>query len=81
MMRDDWAAISSTLALTVAPEQRGELLRLASRLGLRPEQLVMKAVRHYAAAIGVPAMGVDNGDEYGQRVVQHEAMVRGLGNG
>ena len=61
---------------------RLELEQVAAMLGCSASELQARALRVYLRTLGVPrgsmSLGVDNGDEYGQRVVTHAAMVRGM---
>lgn len=65
-----------------AVADRVELEQVAAMLGCTASELQARALRTYLRTLGVPrgnlVLGPDNGDEYGQRVVRHEAMVRGM---
>jgi hypothetical protein len=73
-----WSAISS--GWTVPSGQRRAVVLAAQAAGMTVDAWLSRVVAERLNAIGLArdGLGVDNGDEYGQRVVTHAAMVRGM---
>jgi hypothetical protein len=77
MQRDpQWTAISS--GWTVPSGQRRAVVLAAQAAGMSVDAWLSRVVQERLASIGLArvGLGVDNGDEYGQRVGVHSAMVR-----
>jgi surface antigen len=90
MQRDDNypnAGLVDGHGLVLPANRRREAVLRSKALGMTPAQYVYWLLDRDLASVGLvpgaPAyrLGPDNGDEYGQRVVTHTEMVRGMGNG
>ena len=77
MQREDAPYAALVTGFVVASGQRRGVVLAARAAGMTVDQWLGQLIYEKLHSIGLAhaGLGVDNGDEYGQRVVQHEAMV------